>query len=90
MNTSKSAVYDIFLLPSAQKDLDDLDPRAFGRILKKIKALSKEPRPSGCLKLSGEDGYRLRIGDYRVLYRIDDTSKRVFIYRIKHRKDAYS
>jgi mRNA interferase RelE/StbE len=83
-------VYDIFLLPPAQKDLDDLEPSAFRRILKKVRALSKEPRPPGCLKLTGEDGYRLRIGDHRVLYRIDDVSKRVFVYRVKPRKDAYS
>jgi mRNA interferase RelE/StbE len=83
-------VYDIFLLPPAQKDLDDLEPQAFGRILKKLKALSQEPRPPGCLKLTGEDGCRLRIGGHRVLYRIDDKTKRIFVYRIKPRKDAYS
>jgi mRNA interferase RelE/StbE len=83
-------VYDLFVLPAAQKDLDKLEASAFERIIKKVRTLSRDPRPPGCLKLTGEEGYRLRIGDYRVLYRIDDTSKRIYIYRIKHRKDAYS
>jgi mRNA interferase RelE/StbE len=82
-------VYDVFLLPPAQKDLDGLEIRIFRRILKKIRALSDEPRPHGCLKLTAEEGYRIRTGDYRILYRIDDGAERIFIYRIKHRKDAY-
>jgi mRNA interferase RelE/StbE len=83
-------VYDVFVLPAAQKDLDKLEASAFERILKKVRTLSRDPRPPGCLKLTGEEGYRLRIGDHRVLYRIDDTSKRIYIYRIKHRKEVYS
>jgi mRNA interferase RelE/StbE len=83
-------VYDIFVLPPAQKDLDKFEASAFERILKKIRALSKDARPPGCLKLTGDDGYRVRSGDYRILYRIDDAAKRIYIYRIKHRKDVYS
>jgi mRNA interferase RelE/StbE len=83
-------VYELFLLAPAQKDLDKFETPAFARILKKLRALSEDARPPGCLKLTGEDGYRLRIGEYRVLYRIDDALKRVYIYRIKHRKDVYS
>jgi len=90
MTSSKSAVYDVFLLPPAQKDIDTLEPSVFKRIIEKLRALSKEPRPPGCLKLTGEDGYRVRIGDYRLLYRIDDGSKRIYVYRVKHRKDGYS
>ena len=82
-------MYDVFLLPPARKDLDGLEVRIFRQILKKIRALREEPRPHGCLKLTAEEGYRLRTGDYRILYRIDDGAKRIFIYRIKHRKDAY-
>jgi len=83
-------VYELLLLPAAQKDLDNLEARVFARILKKIRALSKDARPPGCLKLTDEDGYRIRTGDYRILYRIDDALKRIYIYRIKHRKDVYS
>ena len=80
---------EVFLLPPAQKDLDGLEVRIFRQIIKKIRALTVEPRPLGCLKLTAEEGYRIRVGDYRVIYRIDDETKRIFIYRIKHRKDAY-
>jgi mRNA interferase RelE/StbE len=83
-------VYDLFVLPPAQKDLDKLEVSAFDRILRKIRALAKDARPPGCLKLTGDDGYRVRSGDYRILFRIDDASKRIFIYRVKHRKDVYS
>jgi len=83
-------VYDLLLLPAAQKDLDNLEAPVFARILKKIRVLSKDARPPGCLKLIDEDGYRIRTGDYRILYRIDDALKRIYIYRIKHRKDVYS
>lgn len=83
-------MYEILLLPSAQKDLDNLERQTFARIVKRIQALREDARPPGCLKLTDEEGYRLRAGDHRVLYRIDDSKLRVYIYRIKHRKDAYS
>jgi mRNA interferase RelE/StbE len=82
-------VYELLLLPPAQKDLDKLEAPVLARILKKIRALSEDARPPGCLKLTDEEGYRIRIGDYRILYRIDDELKRVYLYRVKHRKDAY-
>lgn len=83
-------MYEILLLPPAQKDLDKLEPQTFARVVKSIRALREDARPPGSLKLTDEDGYRLRAGDHRILYRIDDAHRRVFIYRIKHRKDAYS
>ena len=83
-------MYEVLLLPAAQKHVDKLNASFFARILKKIRALSKDARPPGCLKLTDEDGYRLRTVDYRILYGIDDASKRVYIYRIKPRKDAFS
>lgn len=83
-------MYDIFVLPPAQKDLDKLEASAFERVLEKFRGLALDARPAGCLKLIAEEGYRIRVGDYRILYRIDDPSKRIYIYRIKHRKDAYS
>lgn len=82
-------MYDLFVLPQAQKDLDKLDPSVFERIVKRVRLLSKEPRPQGSLKMTAEEGHRIRIGDHRVLYRIDDDSRRIYVYRIKHRKDAY-
>jgi mRNA interferase RelE/StbE len=60
------------------------------RISDRVDALEQQPRPSGCLKLTGEpDLWRLRIGDYRVVYRIDDDQQMVKILRIRHRRDAY-
>lgn len=82
-------MYKLKILPQAQKDLDHLRGKIFNKIKNEIILLSHNPRPYGSLKLTNEEGYRIRIGDYRVLYRIDDTSKKIFIYRVKHRKEAY-
>jgi mRNA interferase RelE/StbE len=54
-----------------------------------IRALEENPRSHQSIELSGDEGYRLRVGDYRVLYDIDDPAKRVSVYRIKHRREAY-
>lgn len=82
-------MYDIFVLPPAQKDLDKLAPSIFGRIVERVRLLAKDPRPPGSLEMTAEEGYRIRVGDHCVLYRVDDDSKRISIYRIKHRKDAH-
>ena len=77
------------LLPQAQKNLDNFRWKIFQQIKEKILSLSKNPRPSGCLKLTAEEGYRLRWGNYRIIYRVDDKEKIVYLYRIKHKKEAY-
>lgn len=82
-------MYKINIIPSARKDLDNLDKKFFVQIKNKIISLVSNPRPSGCLKLTAEEGYRIRSGDYRILYRVDDRNKRIYIYRIKHRKESY-
>lgn len=82
-------MYKIELLPSAQKDLDRLRGKIFSNIKKEIIQLSGNPRPYGSLKLTNEEGYLIRMGNYRVLYRIDDKAKEIFIYRVKQRKEAY-
>ena len=81
--------YKIEVIPSAQKDLDNLEKRVFEQIKDKINSLKSNSRPPNCLKLTAEEGYRIRSGDYRVLYRIDDKNKVIYIYRIKHRKESY-
>ncbi|HEY1372207.1 MAG TPA: type II toxin-antitoxin system RelE/ParE family toxin [Candidatus Binatia bacterium] len=58
-------------------------------ISRRIIALETNPRPPAALKLQGGDGYRFRVGDYRVLYTIDDATRRVFIYSVAHRREAY-
>ena len=81
--------YTIFLIPKAQKDLDDLGKKEFTKIHKIIETLTQNPRSYGSLKLSGDEGYLIRVGNYRILYRIEDAAKKVFVYRIRHRKDVY-
>jgi len=82
-------MYEIQIIPSAIKDLDRLDKKLFSQIKDKILSLSSNPRSTNTLKLTAEEGYRIRSGDYRILYRIDDKNKIIYIYRIKHRKDVY-
>lgn len=82
-------MYKLKILPKAQKDIDELHGKIFSSIKDKILSLVDNPRPYGTIKLTGENGYRIRVQDYRILYRIDDRLKEVFIYRIKLRKDAY-
>ena len=82
-------MYKILLLSQAQKDLDEFRGKIFQQVKDKILSLSKNPLPQGCLKLTAEEGYRLHSGNYRVIHRINDKDKTVYIYRIKHRKEAY-
>ena len=82
-------MYKIFILPQAQKDLNNFQFKIFDRIRNKISLLSQNPHPPGCLKLTANEGDRLRTGNYRILYRIDNKEKVVYIYRIKHRKEVY-
>lgn len=81
--------YRLKIIAKAEKDLDVVTGHDFDGIKKKILALSENPRPFGCKKLTAEEGYRIRSGDFRILYRIDDHAKEVMIYRIKHRKEVY-
>jgi mRNA interferase RelE/StbE len=82
--------YFLEIKRSAQKELDALDDALFARIDPKILALAGNPRPSGCKKLKGyADHWRLRVGDYRVIYIIDDSTRKILITRIAHRRDVY-
>ena len=81
--------YRLKLIKKAEKDLDRIKGHEFEAIKEKILALSNNPRPHGSQKLTGEEGYRIRYSDFRILYRINDSLKEVIIYRAKHRKDAY-
>ena len=82
--------YSLEIKQSAQKELDTLDDALFTRIDRKILALAGNPRPAGCKKLKGyKDQWRIRIGDWRVVYIVDDTARRVSITRIAHRSRVY-
>ncbi|MGK0177212.1 MAG: mRNA interferase RelE/StbE [Lentimonas sp.] len=82
--------YSIRFLRPAEKDLRRIQKSIIPTILENIEALKENPRPAGCRKLVGsESAYRIRVGDYRVVYTIEDTIRIVEIDRIRHRKDVY-
>jgi mRNA interferase RelE/StbE len=75
---------------SARRELERLDPPVAKRVFAAIERLIKNPRPAGCVKLTGSDNeWRIRIGDWRVIYTIDDRRFIVDIAGIRHRSDAY-
>jgi mRNA interferase RelE/StbE len=83
-------VYEVLIERTAERDLKSLPAAIFNRIVSRIKALTELPRPSGCHKLAGSrNDWRIRIGDYRVIYEIDDARKRVRIFRVRHRREVY-
>jgi mRNA interferase RelE/StbE len=81
--------YSLSILRRAQKELADVPVRDYERILEAVRSLAKDPRPSGCRKLTGRDGWRIRIGDYRVIYEIDDSQRSVTVLHIGNRRDIY-
>ena len=82
--------YSLEIKQSAQKELDALGDPQFTRIDRKILALADNPRPAGCKKLKGyKDQWRIRVGDWRVVYIIDDAARLIGITRIAHRREVY-
>ena len=82
--------YIISFARSARKELESLPALVIGKVFPRIEALAKEPRPKGCRKLQGEKNlWRIRIGDYRVVYAVYDSEHLVDIIAVRHRKAAY-
>lgn len=82
--------YRIVVRRSAERELANLAQPIRGRVTRAISALATEPRPPGAKLLSGPERiWRLRVGDYRILYRVDDGQVLVVVVRIRHRRDAY-
>jgi mRNA interferase RelE/StbE len=82
--------YSITFARSARKELEIIDNKTIQKILSKIESLSNEPRPINCRKLHGEENlWRIRIGDYRVIYSIYDKKQIIDIIAIRHRSEAY-
>jgi mRNA interferase RelE/StbE len=79
----------IFFVKSAEKELLKLDKNLAKRILDKIGQLRYSPFGQNSQKLGGGKGYRVRIGDYRVVYTVDKTAKEITIVRVSHRRDVY-
>jgi mRNA interferase RelE/StbE len=81
--------YTVFILRRAQKELAQLSPEPYARVRDAIRALGQEPRPQGCLKLTAREGWRVRVGDYRLVYQIDDKQRTVMVLHVGHRRDVY-
>ena len=83
------ASYSILIRRSAGKEIEALPPKDRRRVVARIQALAGNPRPTGCEKLSGEEKYRLRQGDYRIVYEIVDRELIVTVVRVGNRRDVY-
>ena len=84
------AKYSVELKPGATQELDRLSGKLLHRIVSRLESLASSPRPSGCKKLKGgENHWRIRVGDYRIVYTIDDRKRLVEVTRIRHRRDVY-
>jgi mRNA interferase RelE/StbE len=81
--------YTIEIESRARRDYLSLPPEMQTRISAAIDDLATNPRPPGAKRLVGQDGYRLRQGDYRILYTVDDQARIIRVYRIGHRRDIY-
>jgi mRNA interferase RelE/StbE len=83
------AEYVVEFTRSARRELEGLDAPAVQRVFAKVEALANVPRPRGCRKLMGSrNRWRIRVGEYRVIYEIDDSRHVVGVMRIRHRKEA--
>ena len=83
------ASYRLFIKPSAVKDIEALPKKDRGRMVARIQSLASNPRPPGCEKLSGHELYRLRQGNYRVIYAVQDADLIIVVIKIGHRRDVY-
>ena len=81
--------YEVRVIPAAEREMDKLPTPIHTRISRRILSLEDNPRPKGTKKLSGREEYRLRVGDYRVLYTVDDKNSIVTIFTVGHRREAY-
>jgi mRNA interferase RelE/StbE len=83
-------VYKVLLERSAEKDLAGLPTGIHNRVIETIRSFANEPRPPGCRKLAGsKSDWRVRVGDYRIVYEIADEIRVVRVYRVRHRRDVY-
>lgn len=83
------ASYRLSIKPSAAKEIEALPKTDRIRVIKRIKGLSENPRPPGCEKLSGNDKYRVRQGQYRIVYSISDEELVVLVVKVATRRDVY-
>ena len=84
------ASFNIFLKPSVQQDLRRLPKKIVSNVWTRIEKLKEEPFPHGVTKLEGaEKLYRIRVGDYRIVYQVDTDAQQITIHFVRHRRDVY-
>ena len=83
------ARYELRFMPSVAKDLRDVPRADVQRVLARVEALRDDPRPPGAEKLSGQERYRVRQGQYRILYTVTDAELVVEVVKVGHRRDVY-
>lgn len=83
------AKYKILIKESAVKELENIPKKDLKRIIKRIQSLAQNPRPHGSQKLSTQDRYRIRQGEYRIIYSIQEKEFTVHIYKVGHRREIY-
>ena len=82
--------YTITYVPSAAKAIRKLDKPTARRLLDAIEALADDPRPPGCIQLKGGDGeLRIRVGDHRIIYDVQDDALVILVLRVGHRREVY-
>ena len=82
-------MYEVVFKRMAEKSIAQLPGNTYQRVTRAIDNLSEEPRAPGCIRLRGRDDWRIKVGDYRVVYGIDDGRRMVEILHIAHRRDIY-
>jgi mRNA interferase RelE/StbE len=82
-------VYRIEIKASAAREIEELALRDRRRVVERIGALASEPRPPGCEKLTSQERYRIRQGDYRIVYSVEDDVLVVWVVKVGHRRDVY-
>jgi mRNA interferase RelE/StbE len=83
------APYTVRVKDSAERELRKLPKKDNQRVINRLQALGSDPRPPGAVHLAGEDAYRVRQGDYRIVYTIDDLNGIVLVTKIRHRREVY-
>jgi mRNA interferase RelE/StbE len=83
------AKYNIFIKPSAVKEIENIPRKDRLRIVQKIQGLTTNPRPQGCEKLAGENKYRIRHGVYRIVYSVSDRELHIIVVKVGHKREVY-
>jgi mRNA interferase RelE/StbE len=81
--------YLVKLKRSAEKELEHLPEKIHDRIVAALIALKNNPLPVGAKKLHGREGYRIRVGDYKILYVVDDSKQKIEVFSVAHRREVY-